>query len=300
MKLEVITIPVTDSPLRYPGGKTQMKKFIVDLLKQNSLEGSTYVEPFAGGAGLAISLLYHNIVKKIHINDLDIRIYYLWDSVLTQTEQLTSLIDRTPITMDEWYQQKSIYNEPELYTPLEVGFSTFFLNRTNVSGIISGGPLGGKEQGGLNKLDCRFNKTNLIKKIEKIASYKDFITVTNKDASKFIERDILKMKKDNTFIFFDPPYYEQGKNLYTNYYSHNDHLALSNKIKSLKNYHWITTYDLSCEINKMYDDQQKKIYTLNYSANNKRKAKEFLFYSNKIALPDSKYITYLQETPINT
>jgi DNA adenine methylase len=293
--MEVIIIPVTDSPLRYPGGKTQMKNFIVDLLKQNALIGSTYIEPFAGGAGLAVSLLYNKMVRKIHINDLDITIYYLWTSILNNTECFIRLINETPITMEEWYRQKEIHINYELYSPLQVGFSTFFLNRTNVSGIITGGPLGGKQQTSKNKLDCRFNKANLIKKIQKIASYKDFITVTNEDASFFIDDYISNMNPNETFIFFDPPYYQQGKNLYSNYYGHKDHLTLCNKIKSLRDYYWITTYDLSREIEKMYQNQRKKIYTLNYSANNKRKAEELLFLSDNISLPDSNYINYIKK-----
>lgn len=286
-------MPITDSPLRYPGGKTQMKKFIYDLINSLSIDEVTYVEPFAGGAGVGLSLLFNGHVSKIHINDYDRSIYSFWISILNQTSEFIRLIEQTPITMDEWYLQRKIQFNKENHSTLEIGFSTFFLNRTNVSGIIKGGPIGGKEQSGKYKLDCRFNKKNLIKKMNKIADLKERITVTDYDASYFIENGIANMEPDKTFIFFDPPYYQQGQNLYSNFYKHEDHLGLANQITALDMYYWITTYDYSTEIEQMYVTENKKIYSLNYSANKVRKAEELLFYSDRIALPDSKNIVFI-------
>ncbi|WP_226087805.1 DNA adenine methylase [Mesobacillus sp. S13] len=290
----MIFLPITDSPLRYPGGKTQMKKFIVDILNSlPSKESMTYVEPFAGGAGVALFLLFNNYVSKIHINDLDPSVYKFWHSVIFNTEHFIEKINNTPITIEEWHHQREIQRNQMKYTDLEIGFSTFYLNRTNVSGIINGGPIGGKQQNGKYKINCRFNKENLINKIRKIGHYQDKITISNLDASEFINKVILKMDPTSTFIFFDPPYYIQGQNLYANYYQHNDHLQISKKIKALNTFFWITTYDYSPEIEKMYQGQNKKIYSLNYSANNVRKAKEILIYSPTITLPNSLNIKFL-------
>lgn len=289
----MINIPHTDSPLRYPGGKTQMKKFIVDILNTNSIN-NLYVEPFAGGAGVALYLLFNGHVNTIHINDYDRCIYAFWNSILNNTSEFIYLIENAPITIDEWYKQKEIQINSYNYSNLEIGFSTFFLNRTNVSGIITGGPLGGKEQRGKYKLNCRFNKTKLIEKINRIAEYKDQIFISDQDAEIFIVNEISKMDQKNTFIFLDPPYYKQGKNLYTNFYKHEDHVALNKKISSLKEYYWITTYDSAKEISEMYSKHNRKEYILSYSANKKRKASELLFYSDKLVLPDSKNINYLE------
>ncbi|MDL0421379.1 DNA adenine methylase [Caldifermentibacillus hisashii] len=288
-------MPVTDSPLRYPGGKTQMKKFIVDLIKSLPLEERiSYVEAYAGGAGVALSLLLNNFVSDIYINDADPSIYKFWFSILNQTNEFIYLINETPITMEQWQHQKNIQKDSVMYSDLEVGFSTFFLNRTNVSGIIKGGPIGGKSQEGKYKLDCRFNKKALIKKIRRIAQYREKIHISNLDAADFIKEKIYKMNPKNTFIFFDPPYYKQGQNLYTNYYQHDDHIKISQLITSLDEYFWITTYDYSLEIEKIYKSQNKKAYYLNYSANKVRKAKEVLIFNKNIQLPDSKNIIYVE------
>lgn len=286
-------MPITDSPLRYPGGKTQMKKFIYDLINSLSIEDVTYVEPFAGGAGVGLSLLFNRHVTKIHINDFDSSIYSFWFSILNHTSEFINLIEQTPISIEEWYKQRQIQINKENHSTLEIGFSTFFLNRTNVSGIIKGGPIGGKDQSGKYKLDCRFNKNNLIKKINNIAVFKEMITVTDYDASYFIENNIANMDQNKTFIFFDPPYYKQGQNLYSNFYKHEDHLELANQITALNMHYWITTYDYSTDIEQMYETENKKVYSLNYSANNVRKAEELLFYSNRITLPNSKNIVFI-------
>ncbi|WP_371069602.1 DNA adenine methylase [Sediminibacillus sp. JSM 1682029] len=286
-------MPVTDSPLRYPGGKTQLKKFIIDLLDYNNFPSPPiYVEPFAGGAGLALALLYKGKVSEIHINDYDPNIYSIWYSILNHTHDFIKLIEETSINLNTWREKKEIIANTKNHSLLEVGFATFFLNRTNVSGIITGGPIGGKRQESKDKIDCRFTKKNLIKKVLKISSYKEKIKLSNKDAEEFIQSDILGMDKLNTFIFFDPPYYTQGKNLYTNYYLHDDHVSLGKKIDTLDKFKWITTYDNTPPIRDIYSEYSIRQYSLNYSANDVRKANELLIHSSKVLLPDSDYIIY--------
>ncbi|WP_181350521.1 DNA adenine methylase [Thalassobacillus sp. CUG 92003] len=286
-------MPVTDSPLRYPGGKTQLKKFIIDLLECNEFPSPpTYIEPFAGGAGLALSLLYNGKVRDIYINDYDYNIYSVWYSILNHPNEFINLIEDTPIDLDTWKEQRKIIFSQRKHSLLEVGFAAFFLNRANVSGIITGGPIGGKKQQSKNKIDCRFTKKNLIKKVLKIASYKESINLSNRDAEDFIQNDILGMNTSNTFIFFDPPYYTQGKNLYTNYYLHDDHVSLGKKIRNLNKFKWITTYDNARPIREIYSDYSIRQYSLNYSANEVRKATELLIHSNNVLLPKSDNIFF--------
>ncbi|EAE7097897.1 DNA adenine methylase, partial [Listeria monocytogenes] len=180
-------MPRTSSPLRYPGGKTQLSSFVKNLLEINNIVGGTYIEPFAGGAGVAIQLLLEGDVDSIVINDYDKSIYSIWYSILNNTERFINLISDTPVTIEEWYRQKEIYlRNKNRQNSLEGGFATFFLNRTNVSGIISGGPIGGIKQTGKYKIDCRFNKKDLIRKIRLVASRREAITLYRKDALKLI------------------------------------------------------------------------------------------------------------------
>lgn len=276
-------MPVTKSPLRYPGGKTQLSKFVEHTIKINSIENVTYCEPFSGGAGVAIELLLSEKVSKIILNDYDIGVFSIWKAILNETNEFIELINNTDITIEEWYNQKNIYlstKEEKRYS-LELAFSTFFLNRTNHSGIISGGPIGGFNQNSENKIDCRFNKESLINKIISIANKRDDISLYCFDAKILIDKIIRKHDPHNLFIFFDPPYYMQGKNLYTNFFNHEDHQELARKIKLLDNYYWITTYDYVSEIKDLYKGTNIKEYNLRYSANRVRKEKEYLFHNKK-------------------
>ncbi|WHY24466.1 DNA adenine methylase [Bacillus halotolerans] len=275
-------MPRTLSPLRYPGGKTKMAQFVLNLININDICEPIYVEPFAGGAGIAIDLLLKKQVNKVIINDFDRSIYAIWYSILNYTHDFIELIMNTPINIKEWKKQKEIYTNRHMYDLLEVGFATFFLNRTNNSGIITGGPIGKMDQTGKYKIDCRFNKTDLMKKVSNIAKQKDQIELYNLDAKELINEVLTSLEIKKTFIFFDPPYYRQGKNLYTNFFTHDDHKNLADIITSLEDYHWITTYDYEESISEMYEKNSiKKVYKLQYSARKVRKEKEYLFHNAK-------------------
>ncbi|HAG42942.1 MAG TPA: DNA methyltransferase [Clostridium sp.] len=280
----------TYSPLRYPGGKGKFYKYLIPIFKKNNINKITYIEPFAGGAGLACELLIKEKVTKIILNDYDRSIYAFWYSILNYTEEFCNKILETEITLAERELQKEIQLNKSNVTLLELGFSTFFLNRINRSGIIKGGPISRNETSGDYPLNCRFNKENLIVIIRKIASLKDKIEIYNLDAIEFLEI-IKKEDKDTSFIFFDPPYYHNGKDLYVNFYKKDDHINLiSAIITNLKNYKWIITYDNCSEIKKIYSyikinnysKIKKRVYYLSYTAGKAKEASELIYYNNII------------------
>lgn len=269
------------TPLRYPGGKSKTYPYIRELVKINRCQ--TYIEPYAGGAGVAIKLLLNNDVKKIWINDYDKSIYAFWYSVLNHTKKIIKLIQDTPITMNEWYKQREVQlnKKSESLSLLELGFSTLFLNRTNRSGILKAGVIGGKKQNGDYKLDCRFNKVDIINRIENISKLKNRIILTNKDAIDFINQNIIKTK--NSLTFFDPPYYVKGPGLYTDFYNHEDHKSLAKNIsQKMTNNHWILTYDVSNVIEELYIQYESRKYYLNYSIGKPNKGQEFIFFSKQL------------------
>lgn len=272
----------TVSPLRYPGGKSQFYKNLLKIIESNNLLNCIYVEPFCGGVGIGLKLLLENKVESIIINDLDRSIYAFWYTILNYTEEFCKKINETKITIEEYKLQKAIQKEKNKVNLFDLGFSTFFLNRTNRSGIISAGPIGGFLQNGKWKLDCRFNKNKLITKIKKIANFKEKILLFNLDTIELINNFAWDYQK-KYFIFFDPPYYKKGKELYTNFYNHNDHLQLLSIIKiMLKSFAWIVTYDECNEILNLYKNINFIKISLNYSIEKKRKASEYLFYNNII------------------
>ncbi len=273
----------TYSPLRYPGGKNILNKYVINLINSNKLNGCTYIEPYTGGGAVALKLLIDDIVGHIVINDYDRSIYAFWYSVLYHTDDLCNLIQDTEINMDNWYIQKGIQKEKNSIDLLTLGFSTLFLNRTNRSGIIKAGVIGGKDQKGNYKLDCRFKKDDLIEKIKLISSYKDKISLYNLDTLELI-KNVIPSIVGKKFIFFDPPYYNKGASLYVNFYKHNDHLDLKDCISEIEDSFWIITYDNVDEISDLYKEYRQKTYKLRYTAAKKQVGQEIMIYCNNIKI----------------
>lgn len=273
-------MPVTPSPLRYPGGKTALFSFTERLMKVNRLSRRTYAEPFAGGAGLALSLLFEGVARRILLNDFDPGIFSFWDAVINKTETLVKRIESTPVTMEEWYRQREIYRQTKDGDPsLDLGFATFFLNRTNRSGVIKGGVIGGYAQDGPYLLDCRFSKPDLIDKIRRVARYRTSISISREDGEAFVIGT--SMRQDRPFLFIDPPYFAKGSGLYTNFYTPHDHASLARVIQSLNN-PWVLTYDFQPEILALYPQSPQYSFNLNYSAATKRVGTELLITSDGI------------------
>lgn len=265
------------SPLRYPGGKGQMYDDIVELMNKNDLIGCNYVEPFAGGAGVALKLLQDRYVRTISINDYDRSIFAFWYSILNTTDEFIRRVQETDVNITEWHLQKQVQSNKESASLFDLGFSTFFLNRTNRSGILKAGPIGGLDQKGKYKINCRYNKERLVNFIIQIGEQRNNIELSNIDANEFI----INGNKEETFWFIDPPYYQKGKDLYVNFFCHNDHQALSETIEIyLERVPFIITYDICESIYEFYNNLNCKVVSLNYSVQDKRKSGEYMFYKN--------------------
>ncbi len=272
------------SPLRYPGGKGKLVPFMEFMIKKLGHLGGVYIEPFAGGAGIALELLDKGIVNEIVINDYDKGIYSFWRAMLTETDRFIQDVRQVPLTMVEWDRQRNIsLNLNDRYS-YELGFATFYMNRTNRSGIIKGGVIGGVAQAGKWKMDARFNREELIKRIERITSKKKHIHLYNKDIESFITHYIPKYQ-NNSLIYFDPPYYNKGEELYLNFFRDNDHKRIEKAIQTNIHSDWIITYDDSPQIVKIYNGYEIKRFDLNYSAGKKRKASEIIVFKDLQMIP---------------
>jgi DNA adenine methylase len=267
------------SPLRYPGGKTILFPFFVQKIEQSGLRDVTYVEAFAGGAGAALALLFNEVVDHIVINDLDKAIYSFWRSAIFESERFIEKIDRTPVTVKEWRKQKAIY-ENKRAKRFDRGFATFFLNRTNRSGILNGGPIGGLDQTGKWKIDARYNKKALIKRISDIVEYKSRIIVTNEDGVDLVSR---YLRKKNVFVYLDPPYYDKAADLYLNVFQEKDHARLAKKLNAHPNATWLLTYDNKPEIRKLYTERTVVDFSLSYNAYELRCGQELMIFSDRLA-----------------
>lgn len=267
------------SPLRYPGGKNKIFNFVANLIEHNDLLGCQYIEPYAGGAGLALRLLYEEYVERIIINDLDPLVYAFWSICQNENDKLCAWIDKVPVTIETWIRCKEIVSLPDKYSLFEIASSFLFLNRTNVSGVISAGVIGGIKQRGKYKINARFNKSEIINRIEKIGRYKGRMDIVNSDGVNLLCK-LMDAKHSNCFIYIDPPYFEKGARLYLNAYTENDHISLAKQIHKLS-LPWLLSYDYNSFIVNNYLNFEKMSYRLQHSTSNKT-GDEILIFSDQI------------------
>lgn len=276
----------TSSLLRYPGGKAALAGLLSDIRRLNSIGDRAIVEPFGGGAGASLTMLFHEEVPEVFINDADRSIYEFWSAAINRSKLFIELIMKTRVNIAEWRRQREIYRSNGRISRVRKGFATFYLNRCNRSGIImNGGPIGGIDQKGKWKIDARFNKRTLRQRCEKLAEYKDRIHISDFDGIEFIQQH----KPKDVFFFIDPPYFKKGKTLYLNSLDESYHTKLASMLNELSDAAWVLTYDDCPKIRKMYRGWATiRPFSLRYAASERRRGKEILIVPNWMRLPVSQ------------
>lgn len=275
------------TPLRYPGGKGRFAPYIAAIMRTNGLDGGHYFEPYAGGAGVALELLYDGVVTDIHINDADPALHDFWVVATRDTDALIKLVENEPVTMDAWHHWRSVLSGEVAASRLHRGFATLFMNRTNRSGILKAGVIGGKGQAGTYKLDARYKPDVLVGRLELLKQHAKAIHVYGEDALSLLAR-CTEFLPPRSLIYLDPPYYLKGQGLYRNFYEHADHLAIARLLQRSKfPRRWVVSYDDAPEIREMYAAVPGLGYGLRYTARRRYIGSEVMFFSPKLAeIPD--------------
>lgn len=273
------------TPLRYPGGKGKLAAYIKRLMKVNLLLDGEYVEPYAGGAAIALELLFHEYVQRIHINDISRPVHAFWKSVLQHTDDLCKLVRETRLTVAAWDRQRSILARAKDHDDLTIGFAAFYLNRTNRSGILNGGIIGGRDQTGPWKIDARYNAPELVNRIQCISGMGNRIKLTRQDALNFIKSGISKWP-EKTLIYLDPPYYVKGRDLYYDFYDPADHASVAKFVsESINKQKWMVSYDNAPAIRELYQGCPHMVYDIGYSARSARQGSEVMFFGDGLRVP---------------
>ncbi|MEW4566139.1 DNA adenine methylase [Bremerella sp. JC770] len=277
------------SPLRYPGGKACLAGLLEDTIDLNRIRGARYFEPFAGGAGAALSLLRQEAVSELYLNDLDSRIYAFWKSCLGCTSQFIDRIMTVELSIREWQQQYTICRFPSRYKQFDVGFAAFFMNRCNRSGVLTGaGPIGGFEQQGKWKMDVRFTRDTLAERIAFLGQNRSRIHVSRLDAIAFLKQKLPRGKdRQDSFVYLDPPYVVKGTRLYLNAFEQTDHANLARYMNRQTTVPWIMSYDDDPLIRQLYSENRIATLSIEYTLQDKRSAKELIITPSYVATPSS-------------
>lgn len=267
-----------------------MARLLCKFILRNFADYSnlTIVEPFAGGAGASLALLDAGIVDHVIINDYDKSIYAFWQTAVNNSDYLIDKIKSTRISIAEWHRQRACYLKKDSSLE-ELAYATFFLNRTNRSGIIQGRPIGGLKQRGIWNLKSRFDKKKMIERFKHIKGFSQKISVSNLDALELLKSYNDGKSHNEILLFLDPPYYKHGTELYLNSFTDDDHKILANHLLS-SNMRWIMTYDDHAFVRSLYVRTKKRHYKLGHCAHRPKIGDELILVSpNLIMVPLRPY-----------
>lgn len=271
------------SPLRYPGGKGSLGGFLGTLIEHQRIRCTTYVEPFAGGAGAALRLVYDEFVESIVLNDLDPGVAAFWRAVLAHTTEFVERVLSCEVTVEEWYRCNHIYTN-RIGDDMELGFATFFLNRTNRSGILTARPIGGLEQTGKWKIDARFNRRDLANRIKIVGRYRNRIMICQQDGVDVIQ-DWLTSER-TSFCYVDPPYLNNSADLYLDTLAWDDHVRLADLLRSTSRL-WMVTYDCDCRVHDvLYPDLPYATFGIAHTAARQHVGQEYAVFAPALSLPN--------------
>jgi len=279
------------SPLRYPGSKRKLFNYLERISGHNNLSPQMLVEPFVGGGSVFLNFLSRHEKSKAIIADKDELVYSFWKILFAEPSYLINFIRKVRVNLKTFDRYRYISSHPKEFNRKKLAEACLFLNRTSFSGILnnSAGPLGGREQKSIYKIDCRFGRENLIKKIKSISAFKNRVVVLPynwEETLKYVaEKD--KYKDARLLYYFDPPFYKKADQLYRYHFDEASHKNLRDKLMKLKQ-PWILSYDRAQEIRNLYSAFTRINVSMPYSINSPAKRLEKELIITPLKLPKIK------------
>lgn len=256
-----------------------MAPFVAQLLEAQPRRSSIYVEPFAGGAGVALRLLHDEYVDEVVLNDLDAGIAAFWRSVFDQSTELIELVSSCSPSLDEWHRQRRVYVQ-KAASDLELGFATLFLNRTNRSGILTARPIGGLEQTGRWSLGARWKPAQLVDRIRRVARYSTRVTICEDDGIAVTTR---YLRDSETFVYADPPYIAKADGLYLDTLGREDHQRLAATLRGADR--WLLTYDTDPVVRELYRGLRCAVFSIKHTAAIQHIGTEYAVFPDSLVVP---------------
>lgn len=250
-------LKVQVSPLRWPGGKSRLAGDILQMCDTDHM--LNFIEPFAGGGSVGLSLLMSGNIKELYLNDKDYGIYSLFQVIKTDPFPLLELIDNFVPSKEEYRKAQTIVNRKYVGCDLlAAAWNLLITNRLSFSGIVKANCMSDPA--------ARWTPKTLRKRILDIHSYSSHIHLSNQDACEFIEE---MYWMPHATLFIDPPYYEKGKQLYSDYYTEEEHeklaFLLENLYKGFPGTDIILTYDDNPYIRNLYQYPTVEVVERKYS-----------------------------------
>ena len=288
------------TPLRYPGGKSRLLGYVERFLKANHISPDCVCEPFAGTASISVGLLQKGLVDSAYICEKDPLIVAYWKAVKYHIDELVESVKSVEVSMDTWFDFKKYLpeNAQTRFSVTELALAFLFYNRTNYSGIIKGGPLGGKSQKSPYKLGCRFNKPTIIEKLLDLSKVSENIHINLGDGLEFMKRESSNRSVESIFFYVDPPFYNAGKDLYREFFNDKDHIELADFLADLES-PWLLSYDDSEFIRNLYKEKRNAKIYIDYQANFLKKSAGELLFSNRVIPPGSTVVNFRYSPILN-
>lgn len=126
------------SPFRYPGGKTWLVPRIRQWLLSRTPRPSEFVEPFAGGGIVSLTVAFEELADRVTMVELDEHLAAVWQTILEEPNgatQLAKRIESFDLSLERVRQ--TLDSEPR--TRLDKAFRTIIKNRVNRGGILAPG-----------------------------------------------------------------------------------------------------------------------------------------------------------------